>query len=95
MTDDIRIRQQAIASIIKGVAMKTSLIVIGAAAAASVYSLLEHPPQGWWFLPFSILFGGGLGLLLSGGWPAPWEKSTSAQVQRQEFQAWLRWSSAA
>jgi hypothetical protein len=63
MTDDIRIRQQAIASIIKGVAMKTSLIVLGAVAAASVYGLIQHPPQGWWFLPFSILFGAGLGLL--------------------------------
>ncbi|HUI44885.1 MAG TPA: ATP synthase subunit I [Nitrospirota bacterium] len=63
MTDDIRIRQQAVASIIRGVAMKTSLIVLGAVVAASVYSIIQHPPQGWWFLPFSILFGGILGLL--------------------------------
>jgi len=63
MIDEIRIRKQAVASIIRGVAMKTSLIALGFAAAASVYSLMQHSQQGWWFLPFSILFGGLLGLL--------------------------------
>ena len=43
--------------------MKTAYIVLGAAAAASAYTLVQHPQQGWWFLPFSILCGGVLGLM--------------------------------
>jgi hypothetical protein len=62
MTDEARIRQQAVAGIIKGVTVKTTFIVLGAAAAFSAFNLIQHTLQ-WWFLPFSILCGGILGLL--------------------------------
>ncbi len=42
--------------------MKTSLVVLGAAAASSAFNLIQHTQQ-WWLLPFSIIFGGILGLL--------------------------------
>ncbi len=62
MTDEARIRQQAVAGIIKGVTVKTAVIVLGAAVAASAVNLIQHTLQ-WWFLPSSILSGGILGLL--------------------------------
>jgi hypothetical protein len=62
MTDEARIRQEAVAGIIKGVTAKTAFIVLGAAAASSAFNLIQHALQ-WWFLPFSILCGGILGLL--------------------------------
>lgn len=42
--------------------MKTSLVVLGAAVASSVFNFIQHTLQ-WWFLPFSIICGGFLGLL--------------------------------
>ena len=63
MTDADRIRQQAVADIIKGVARKTLLINLGAAAAALVFALVGQTVRPWWFVPVSILFGGALGLL--------------------------------
>jgi ATP synthase I subunit len=63
MTDETQIRQQAIAGIIKGVAKKTALLTIAAAAAALAYALFQDPGQPWWPLPASVLFGGALGLL--------------------------------
>jgi hypothetical protein len=63
MTDETQLRRQAVARIIKGVAIKASLIVLGAAAVAVVYSLARHPGERWWYVPLSILFGGALGLL--------------------------------
>jgi ATP synthase I chain len=63
MTDETLVRRQAVAAIIKGVAKKTALIVFGAAAASLVFALLRGVDQRWWFLPFSVLFGGLLGLL--------------------------------
>ncbi len=62
MNEDAKIRQQAVAAIIKGVTVKTSLVVLGAAAASSAFNLIQHTLQ-WWFLPFSIICGGILGLL--------------------------------
>jgi ATP synthase I chain len=63
MTDEAQIRQRAIAGIIRGVAKKTALLTVGAAAAVLVYVLFQDAGQRWWFLPASVLFGGALGLL--------------------------------
>ena len=63
MTDETLVRQQAVAAIIKGVAKKTALIVLAAAAASLVFTFLRGVDQRWWFLPFSVIFGGLLGLL--------------------------------
>ncbi len=62
MTDEVEVRQQAVAAILKGVARKTAVIVSVAASAALVFSLLRDAAH-WWFLPVSVLFGGILGLL--------------------------------
>ncbi len=62
MNEDAKIRQQAVAVIIKGVTVKTSLVVLGAAVVSSAFNLIQHTLQ-WWFLPFSIICGGILGLL--------------------------------
>jgi hypothetical protein len=63
MTDETRIRQRAIAGIIRGVAKKTALLTIGSSAAVLVYALFQDAGQRWWSLPASVLFGGALGLL--------------------------------
>jgi lipoprotein signal peptidase len=63
MIDEIQIRKQAVTNIIVGVAKKTALIVSVATAAALVMSLIQQNSQHWWFLPLSVLFGGGLGFL--------------------------------
>ena len=63
MTDESQLRRQAVAGIVKGVAIKASLIVLGAALAALAYSLSRYGGERWWFVPLSILFGGALGLL--------------------------------
>ena len=63
MTDETQIRRQAVAGIVKGVANKTSLIVLSAALAVLAYSLARYGGERWWFVPLSILFGGALGLL--------------------------------
>ncbi len=63
MTDDEQLRQQAVKTVIKGVAKKTAFITSGAAAISCAYTLVQPSGQPWWFLPASILFGGGLGLL--------------------------------
>ncbi|OGW42141.1 MAG: hypothetical protein A2010_08290 [Nitrospirae bacterium GWD2_57_9] len=62
MTDELEVRKQAVAAILKGVAKKTGIIVSAAAAAALVFSLIRDAGE-WWFLPASILFGGILGWL--------------------------------
>ncbi len=62
MIDEADVRQQAVATILKGVAWKTALIVSAAAAGALAFTLLGSVNR-WWFLPVSILFGGVLGLL--------------------------------
>jgi hypothetical protein len=62
MTDEARIRQEAVAGIIKGVTVKTALVVLGAAVASSAFNLFQHTLQ-WWYLPYSIMCGGILGLL--------------------------------
>jgi len=63
MNDEAQLRRQAVAGIVKGVAIKASLIVLGAATAALAYSLARHGGERWWFVPLSIIFGGALGLL--------------------------------
>jgi ATP synthase I chain len=63
MTDETLVRKQAVATIIKGVAKKTALIVSIAAVASSVLASLRGVDHRWWFLPLSVLFGGALGLL--------------------------------
>ncbi len=62
MTDEVEVRKQAVAVILKGVAKKTAITVSIAASAALVFSLVREAGQ-WWFLPASILFGGILGFL--------------------------------
>lgn len=63
MTDESQIRRQAVARILKGVAKKTALIVLGAAALSLAYSLSRPSGERWWFIPLSVIFGGALGLL--------------------------------
>ncbi len=63
MIDEIQIRKQAVTNIILGVAKKTALIVLVAAAASLVIGILYRKEQLWWLLPLSVLFGGGLGFL--------------------------------
>jgi hypothetical protein len=62
-TGEDRVREQAVAGIIRGVTKKTALIVLFAAASALAFNLIQHPELRWWFLPTSILFGGALGIL--------------------------------
>ncbi len=61
--DEAQIRRKAVSGIVKGVAKKTSLIVLCAAALSLAYSLVRPSGERWWFLPLSVLFGGALGLL--------------------------------
>ncbi len=63
MTDDVQVRKQAVAAIIRGVAQKTLLIVLAAAGALLVFTLLRGGDPRWWFLPSSVFSGGVLGLL--------------------------------
>jgi hypothetical protein len=63
MTDEVQIRQQAVTNIIVGVAKKTAILVSAAIAAAIAITLIQQKEQHWWFLPLSVLFGGGLGFL--------------------------------
>lgn len=62
MTDEVEVRRQAVAAILKGVARKTGIIVSVAAAGALLLSFIQDAGR-WWFLPISVLFGGALGLL--------------------------------
>jgi hypothetical protein len=62
MTDEVAVRKQAVGKILKGVAIKTALIVSVLAAASSIFSVLATDHR-WWYLPLSVLFGGVLGLL--------------------------------
>jgi hypothetical protein len=62
--DETQMRNQAVNAIIRGVALKTGLIVSLGTVAALVYTLVQKDGrQPWWFLPASVLFGGVLGLL--------------------------------
>jgi hypothetical protein len=61
MTEEPDVSRRAVTGILKGVAWKTSIIAFFAAVAAIVFSIQSN--RSWWFLPASILFGGGLGLL--------------------------------
>jgi hypothetical protein len=62
MNDAVETRQNAVAAVLSGVAKKTAVIVSLVAVAVLIFSLLRSIDR-WWFLPLSILFGGGLGLL--------------------------------
>src|SRR5512143_2611162 len=62
-TSEARTSQLAVAEIVKGVAIKTSVIVLVAAAVDLAYVFVRHGGERWWFDPLSILFGGTLGLL--------------------------------
>ncbi len=62
-TSEAQTAKLAVAGIVKGVAIKTSLIVLVAAAVDLAYVLVRHGGERWWFVPLSILFGGALGLL--------------------------------
>lgn len=61
MTDEVAVRKQAVEKILKGVAIKTALIVSVLAAASSVFSFTTG--NRWWYLPLSVFFGGVLGFL--------------------------------
>lgn len=62
--EESQIRNQAVSAIIRGVAIKTGVIVSLGTAAALVFGMLQKDgQQAWWFLPASVLFGGALGLL--------------------------------
>jgi hypothetical protein len=63
MTDEVQIRQKAVTNIIVGVAKKTAILVFAAVAATITISLIQQKEQLWWFLPLSVLCGGGLGFL--------------------------------
>jgi hypothetical protein len=63
MTDASQTPQQTVAAIVKGVARKTSLIVLIVASGVLLYSLMAPGGQQGWLVPVSILFGGALGLL--------------------------------
>ena len=63
MTDENQIPKQAVGAIIKGVALKTALLVSIAAAGVLIFSIFQETGQHWWFIPASVLFGGVLGLL--------------------------------
>ncbi len=63
MTDEVQIRQKAVANIIVGVAKKTAILVLVAVAASVTIPLIQQKEQPWWFLPLSVFCGGGLGLL--------------------------------
>ena len=63
MTDEEQIPKQTVGAIIKGVALKTALLVSIAAAGVLIFSIFQETGYSWWFLPTSVLFGGVLGLL--------------------------------
>jgi len=63
MTDAAQTPQQTVAAIIRGVARKTTLIVLIGASAVLLYSLIASGGRQWSFVPLSVLFGGALGLL--------------------------------
>ncbi len=63
MTEENQIPKQAVSAIIKGVALKTALLVSIAALGILIFSIFHDTGQRWWFLPASVLFGGMLGLL--------------------------------
>jgi hypothetical protein len=63
MTDEVQVRQKAVTNIIAGVAKKTAVLVFAAVAATITISLIQQKEQLWWFLPLSVLCGGGLGFL--------------------------------
>ena len=63
MTDEVQIRQQAVTNILAGVAKKTAILVFVAVAASIAVPLIQQTEQRWWFLPISVLSGGGLGFL--------------------------------
>ncbi|HUI67682.1 MAG TPA: ATP synthase subunit I [Nitrospirota bacterium] len=63
MTDENQIPKQTVDAIIKGVALKTALLVSIAAGGVLIFSIFQETGQRWWFLPASVLFGGVLGLL--------------------------------
>lgn len=62
MNDAVETRQNAVAAVLSGVAKKTAVIVSLVAVGVLIFSLLRSIDR-WWFLPLSILFGGGLGFL--------------------------------
>jgi len=63
MSEDTQLRKQAVDKIVRGVVIKTSVVVMIVAVAALAYTLISGRGGRWWFLPASILFGGALGLL--------------------------------
>ena len=63
MTDETRRGNQAVKTIVKGVAAKTALLVAAGTVAFLGYTFFRGADQRWWFLPVSVLFGGILGLL--------------------------------
>jgi hypothetical protein len=62
MTDEAEVRKRAVAAILRGVAKKTLIMASVAAAIVFLVSLLQGGGR-WWFLPASVLFGAGLGVL--------------------------------
>ncbi len=63
MTDEKQTPKQTVSAIIKGVALKTVLLVSIAAFGSLIFDIFQATGQSWWFLPASVLFGGLLGLL--------------------------------
>jgi hypothetical protein len=63
MIDETQVLHQTVLSVIKSVTIKSSLTVGIAACAALIYLLIKNIGDNWWFMPASILFGGGIGLL--------------------------------
>ncbi len=63
MTDDMLLRKQAVAGVIRGVVKRTALIVSAVVVVILAAGLLRGSAERWWFLPASVLFGGVLGLM--------------------------------
>jgi F0F1-type ATP synthase assembly protein I len=63
MTDEIQVLHHTVLSVIKSVTIKSSLTVGIATCAALIYLMIKNVGDSWWFMPASILFGGGIGLL--------------------------------
>jgi ATP synthase I chain len=63
MTDEARTRNQTVAAIVKGVAIKTALLVAIGTVAFLGYTFIFGADRRWWYVPLSALAGGALGLL--------------------------------
>jgi len=62
MNEQVQTLHETVLAIIKSISIKTALLNTIAACAALVYAVISNASVDWWFMPFSILCGGVLGL---------------------------------